>query len=69
MPLESRPYDAARFLRDDADCDAYLEAAVEDGEPAVIALAEAAIGRWRLAHPATSHPSASVNPAGRLGRS
>jgi probable addiction module antidote protein len=34
--LVTRPYDVVEFLRDDADMAAYLEAALEDGDPALI---------------------------------
>lgn len=33
----TRPYDAAEYLRDDADMAAYLDAALEEGDPALIA--------------------------------
>lgn len=34
---ETYPYDPAEYLRDDADMAAYLEAALEDGDPALVA--------------------------------
>lgn len=34
---KTRPYDPAEYLRDDADMAAYLEVALEDGDPALIA--------------------------------
>jgi len=34
---ETFPYDPAEYLRDDADMAAYLEAALEDGDPALVA--------------------------------
>lgn len=34
---ETYPYDSAQYLRDDADMAAYLEAALEDGDPALVA--------------------------------
>ena len=33
---ETRPWDAAEYLRDDADMAAYLEAALEDGDPTLV---------------------------------
>jgi probable addiction module antidote protein len=34
---ETYPYDPAEYLRDEADMAAYLEAALEDGDPALVA--------------------------------
>lgn len=59
-PLETQPYDAARFLHDEEDCRAYLDAALEDGDPRVIAAALGAIARWK--------GMASVAEAAGLGR-
>ena len=36
MPVKTRPWDAAEFLTDDQDIRHYLEAAFEDGDPALI---------------------------------
>ena len=33
---ETRPWDAAEYLQDDADMVAYLEAALEDGDPTLV---------------------------------
>lgn len=40
-------YDTADYLRDELDVQAYLEAALEDGDPAMIALALGNIARAR----------------------
>nr|WP_299241642.1 addiction module antidote protein [uncultured Halomonas sp.] len=40
-------YDSADYLRDELDIQAYLEAALEDGDPAMIALALGNIARAR----------------------
>lgn len=36
---KTRPFDAAIYLNDEADIAAYLQAAIEDGDPAVLAAA------------------------------
>lgn len=46
MPkTQTRPYDAAEYLETAEDMAAYLEAALEDGEPAVVVHALGAIAR------------------------
>jgi probable addiction module antidote protein len=47
MPLETRPWDAAEFLSDDADIRHYLEAAFEDGDAALIREAFKTVARAR----------------------
>ena len=47
MPLKTRPWDAAEFLTDDADIRHYLEAAFEDGDPALIRQAFKSVARAR----------------------
>lgn len=42
-----RRYDTAEYLRDEQDIQAYLEAALEDGDPAMIAVALGNIARSR----------------------
>ncbi len=42
---ETYPYDPAEYLRDDADMAAYLEAALEDGDAALVAHVLGAIAR------------------------
>ena len=37
--VRTRPWDAADYLKTDADIDAYLEAALEDGDPQLITAA------------------------------
>ncbi len=37
MVLKTRPYDVVEYLRDEEDMAGYLEAALEDGHPAVVA--------------------------------
>ncbi|MDD5387880.1 MAG: putative addiction module antidote protein [Gallionellaceae bacterium] len=43
----TRPYDAAEYLEAEEDMAAYLDAAMEDGDPRVIASALGAIARAR----------------------
>jgi probable addiction module antidote protein len=45
MPLETKPYDSAEYLTTPEDVAAYLEAAFEDGDPALIAYALGTIAR------------------------
>jgi probable addiction module antidote protein len=45
--LVTRPYDVVEYLRDDEDIAAYLEAALEDGDPALIAHVLGNIARAR----------------------
>jgi probable addiction module antidote protein len=44
---KTRPYDAAEYLETPEDMAAYLEAALEDGEPAVVVKSLGAIARAR----------------------
>ena len=43
--VRTRPWDAADYLKTDADIDAYLEAALEDGNPQLITAALGDIAR------------------------
>lgn len=43
--IETRPYDPVRYFKTEEDMAAYLEAALEDGDPAVIAAALGNISR------------------------
>lgn len=45
MAIKTRPYDVVNYLRDEEDMAGYLEAAMEDGHPAVIAGAIGDIAR------------------------
>ncbi len=45
MPLETIPYDTADFLNDTKSIAAYIEAAFEDGDPAVITHALGVVAR------------------------
>jgi probable addiction module antidote protein len=47
MPLETKPWDAADHLKNEAAIIAYIEAAMEDGDPAVITAALGDIARAR----------------------
>ena len=47
MALETRPFDAAEVLGDDARIAAYLEEAFADGDPALIASAIGDVARAR----------------------
>jgi probable addiction module antidote protein len=44
---KTRPYDAAEYLETPEDMAAYLEAALEDGDPALVVKALGAIARAR----------------------
>jgi probable addiction module antidote protein len=44
---KTRPYDAAEYLETPEDMAAYLEAALEDGDPAIVVKALGAIARAR----------------------
>ena len=45
MPLETAPYDSAEYLKTPEDVAAYLEAAFEDGDAAVITHALGVVAR------------------------
>lgn len=45
--IKTRPFDAANYLKDEADIAAYLQAAMEDGDPALLAAALGDIARAR----------------------
>ncbi|MGB7951676.1 MAG: addiction module antidote protein [Candidatus Binatia bacterium] len=45
VKVKTRPWDAAEHLRDEDDMAAYLEAALEDGDPALVAAALGDIAR------------------------
>jgi probable addiction module antidote protein len=45
--LKTRPWDGARYIRDDADRAAYLEAALEDDDPRVVIAVLGDIARSR----------------------
>ena len=47
--LQTRPYDAAAYLKSEKDCALYLQAAIDesDGEPAVVVAALGDIARAR----------------------
>jgi probable addiction module antidote protein len=48
MPrTKTRPYDAAEYLENEADMAAYLQAALEEGEPAIVIQALGDIARAR----------------------
>jgi probable addiction module antidote protein len=47
MPLETTKWDVAEYLRSDEEVFAYIEAALEDGHPAVITHALGNIARAR----------------------
>jgi probable addiction module antidote protein len=47
MPLETKPWDAADHLKSEAAVLAYIEAAMEDGDPALITAALGDIARAR----------------------
>jgi len=47
MPIETLPWDAADYLKSPEDELAYLEAAVEDGDPRLVAAALGDIARAR----------------------
>ncbi len=45
--IKIRPFDASNYLKDEADITAYLQAAMEDGDPALLAAALGDIARAR----------------------
>ena len=45
--VRTRPWDAVDYLKTDADIDAYLEAALEDGDPQLIAAALGDVAKAR----------------------
>ncbi|MDE0079951.1 MAG: putative addiction module antidote protein [Caldilineaceae bacterium] len=45
--VRTRPWDAADYLKTDADIDAYLDAALEDGDPQLITAALGDIAKAR----------------------
>jgi probable addiction module antidote protein len=45
--IKTRPFDASNYLRDEADIAAYLQAAIEDGDPALLAAALGDIAKAR----------------------
>ena len=47
MPLETRPYDTAEHLRTPEDIVLYIEAVLEDGDPALVADAIGVVARAR----------------------
>jgi probable addiction module antidote protein len=44
---KTRPFDAANYLNDEADIAAYLQVAMEDGDPALLAAALDDVSRAR----------------------
>lgn len=47
MPVETFPYDTARYLETDQAVAAYIEAVLEDGDPALVAEAIGVVARAR----------------------
>jgi len=45
--IKTRPFDVSNYLNDEADIAAYLQAAMEDGDPALLAAALGDIARAR----------------------
>jgi probable addiction module antidote protein len=45
--IKTRPFDASNYLKDEADVAAYLQAAIEDGDPALLAAALGDIAKAR----------------------
>ncbi|MDS1139314.1 putative addiction module antidote protein [Pusillimonas sp. SM2304] len=45
--IKTRPFDVSNYLKDEADTAAYLQAAIEDGDPALLAAALGDIARAR----------------------
>ena len=61
--VRTRPWDAADYLKTDADMDAYLEAALEDGDPQLITAALGDIAKARgMTKIATSPDFPENNP-------
>lgn len=47
MPLETRPYDSAEYLDSEEAIAAYIDAVLEDGDPALVAHALGVVARAR----------------------
>lgn len=45
--IKTRPFDASNYLKDEADVAAYLQAAMDDGDPALLAAALGDIAKAR----------------------
>ena len=45
--IRTRPFDVSNYLNDEADVTAYLQVAIEDGDPALLAAALGDIARAR----------------------
>ncbi|MGC3984182.1 MAG: putative addiction module antidote protein [Pseudorhodoferax sp.] len=45
--IKTRPFDAAHYLRDEADMAAYLQAAIDDGDPVLLAAALGDVAKAR----------------------
>ena len=45
--IKTRPFDVSNYLNDEADIAAYLQVAIEDGDPALLAAALGDIARAR----------------------
>jgi probable addiction module antidote protein len=45
--IKTRPFDASSYLKDEADVAAYLQVAIEDGDPALLAAALGDIAKAR----------------------
>src|SRR3546814_13615975 len=45
--IKTRPFDVSNYLNDEADIAAYLQVAIEDGDPALLAAALGNIARAR----------------------
>lgn len=45
--IKTRPFDASNYLNDEADVAAYLQAAMDDGDPALLAAALGDIAKAR----------------------
>lgn len=45
MSVKTKPWDAAEHIQSVADAEAYIEAAIEDGDPAVIAATHSDVAR------------------------
>ncbi len=45
--IKTRPFDVSNYLKDEADIAAYLQVAIEDGDPALLAAALGDIARAR----------------------
>ena len=63
-PIKTRPFDVANYLNDEEDIAAYLQAAMEAGDPALLAATLGDIARARGITQSDSLGCVGLRPAG-----